>query len=155
YGNEMLRNFLYRVCGCRGDWTMESFIDEAVRDIRETTAGQKVLCALSGGVDSSVVAALVHRAIGGRLTGRFVDHGLLRKGEADSVMATFAGRVDMNVVRIDASERFLSRLKGVTDPERKRKIIGEEFIRVFEEESAKFADFAFLAQGTLYTDVIE
>ncbi|OUM96361.1 MAG: glutamine-hydrolyzing GMP synthase [Paenibacillaceae bacterium ZCTH02-B3] len=155
YGNEMLRNFLYRVCGCRGDWTMESFIDEAARDIRETTAGQKVLCALSGGVDSSVVAALVHRAIGDRLTCMFIDHGLLRKGEADSVMATFAGRFDMNVVRIDASERFLSRLKGVTDPERKRKIIGEEFIRVFEEESAKFADFAFLAQGTLYTDVIE
>ncbi len=155
YGNEMIRNFLYRVCECRGDWSMASFIDETIREIRETVGDRKVLCALSGGVDSSVVAMLVHRAVGDQLTCMFIDHGLLRKGEAESVMKTFAGQFDMNVVGIDASRRFLDRLKGVEDPERKRKIIGEEFIRVFEEESAKFADFTFLAQGTLYTDIVE
>ena len=155
HGNEMIRNFLYRICGCRGDWSMESFIDDAVRAIREQVGDRKVLCALSGGVDSSVVAALVHQAVGDRLTCMFIDHGLLRKGEADSVMDTFAGKFDMKVVRIDARERFLSKLRGVEDPERKRKLIGAEFIRVFEEESAKFADFSFLAQGTLYTDIIE
>ncbi len=155
YGNDMIRNFLFRVCECRGDWTMESFIDDTIADIRAEVGGQKVLCALSGGVDSSVVAALIHRAIGDRLTCMFIDHGLLRKGEAESVMETFAGKFDMNVVKIDARERFLGKLKGVDDPEQKRKIIGTEFIRVFEEESAKFADFAFLAQGTLYTDIVE
>jgi len=155
YGNEMIRNFLFKICGCKGDWTMESFIEDTVRAIREQVGNQRVLCALSGGVDSSVVATLVHRAVGDQLTCMFIDHGLLRKGEADSVMNTFAGKFEMNVVKIDASERFLSKLKGVEDPEQKRKIIGTEFIRVFEEESAKLGEFAFLAQGTLYTDIIE
>lgn len=155
HGNEMLRNFLFRICECRGDWTMESFIDNTIRDIRAQVGDRKVLCALSGGVDSSVVAALLHRAIGSQLTCMFIDHGLLRKGEADSVMDTFVGKFDMNVVKIDAGARFLGKLAGVEDPERKRKIIGEEFIRVFEEESAKLGDFAFLAQGTLYTDIVE
>jgi GMP synthase (glutamine-hydrolysing) len=155
YGNDMIRNFLYKVCDCRGDWSMESFVDDTVRDIRDEVGGKKVLCALSGGVDSSVVAALIHKAIGDQLTCMFIDHGLLRKGEAESVMETFSGKFDMNVVKIDASERFLSKLKGVSDPEEKRKIIGTEFIRVFEEESARFDDFTFLAQGTLYTDIVE
>mgnify|MGYP001164792466 FL=1 len=155
HGDDMLRRFLFDVCGCGGGWTAETFIEDAVADIRSTVGDERVLCALSGGVDSAVTAALVHRAIGDRLTCMFIDHGLLRKGEADAVMETFAGKFAMNVVRIDARERFLARLKGVTDPEEKRKIIGNEFIYVFQEESAKFADFAFLAQGTLYTDVIE
>jgi GMP synthase (glutamine-hydrolysing) len=155
HGNDMIRNFLFRICGCEGNWSMESFIEGMIRDIQEQVGDRKVLCALSGGVDSSVVAVLVHRAIGDRLTCMFIDHGLLRKGEAESVMDTFAGKFDMKVVKIDASQRFLSKLRGVEDPERKRKIIGEEFIRVFEEESAKLGDFELLAQGTLYTDIIE
>lgn len=155
YGNEMIRNFLYEVCECKGDWTMESFIEDMVKEIRQEVGDQKVLCALSGGVDSSVVAMLIHKAIGDQLTCMFIDHGLLRKGEADSVMDTFVGKFDMKVVKIDAKERFLGKLAGVSDPEQKRKIIGNEFIRVFEEESAKFDDFAFLAQGTLYTDIVE
>jgi len=155
HGDDMLKNFLFGICGCKGDWTMRSFIEEAVRDIRGQVGDGRVLCALSGGVDSSVTAALVHRAVGDRLTCMFIDHGLLRKGEADSVMETFAGKFDMRVVKIDASRRFLDRLRGVTDPERKRKIIGNEFIYVFEEESRKLGRFDFLAQGTLYTDIIE
>lgn len=155
HGNEMIRNFLFTICGCKGDWTMGSFIDDMVQDIRKEVGDKKVLCALSGGVDSSVVAILIHKAIGDQLTCMFIDHGLLRKGEAESVMDTFVGKFDMNVVKIDASERFLGNLKGVEDPEQKRKIIGTEFIRVFEEESAKFDDFTFLAQGTLYTDIVE
>ncbi|RAV14222.1 glutamine-hydrolyzing GMP synthase [Paenibacillus contaminans] len=155
YGNEMIRNFLYNICGCEGNWSMESFIEDTVRDIREQVGSEKVLCALSGGVDSSVVAMLIHKAIGDQLTCMFIDHGLLRKGEAESVMETFVGKFDMKVVKIDARERFLGKLAGVDDPEQKRKIIGTEFIRVFEEESAKFDDFAFLAQGTLYTDIVE
>jgi GMP synthase (glutamine-hydrolysing) len=155
YGNEMIRNFLFNICGCEGDWSMSTFIDDAVRDIREQVGDRKVLCALSGGVDSSVVAMLIHRAIGDRLTCMFIDHGLLRKGEAESVMETFVGKFDMKVVKIDARERFLSKLKGVDDPERKRKIIGNEFIYCFQEESAKLGEFDFLAQGTLYTDIIE
>lgn len=155
YGNEMLRNFLYNVCGCEGNWTMESFIDDAIRDIRNQVGGKKVLCALSGGVDSSVVAVLLHRAIGDQLTCMFIDHGLLRKGEAESVMETFVGKFDMKVIKIDARERFLGKLAGVEDPERKRKIIGNEFIYVFDEESSKLDDYQFLAQGTLYTDIIE
>jgi len=154
-GDAMIANFLFEVCGCEGSWSMETFIDDAIRDIREQVGDKKVLCALSGGVDSSVVAVLVHRAIGDQLTCMFIDHGLLRKGEADSVMKTFAGKFDMNVVKIDASRRFLDMLRGVTDPEQKRKRIGNEFIRVFEEESQKLGDFDFLAQGTLYTDIIE
>lgn len=154
-GNEMIANFLFEVCGCRGDWTMGSFIDDMVAEIRAEVGDKKVLCALSGGVDSSVVAILIHKAIGDQLTCMFIDHGLLRKGEAESVMETFVGKFGMNVVKIDASERFLGNLKGVEDPEKKRKLIGTDFIRVFEEESAKFDDFTFLAQGTLYTDIVE
>lgn len=154
-GNEMIKNFLYDVCGCEGNWSMETFIEDAIRDIRAQVGDNKVLCALSGGVDSSVVAMLIHKAIGDQLTCMFIDHGLLRKGEAESVMETFVGKFDMKVVKIDASERFLSKLAGVDDPEQKRKIIGNEFIYVFDEESAKFDDFKFLAQGTLYTDIVE
>ncbi|MCP3779559.1 MULTISPECIES: glutamine-hydrolyzing GMP synthase [unclassified Paenibacillus] len=154
-GNEMISNFLYEVCGCEGNWTMESFIEDQIREIRQQVGDKKVLCALSGGVDSSVVAMLIHKAIGDQLTCMFIDHGLLRKGEAESVMETFVGKFDMKVVKIDARERFLSKLAGVDDPEQKRKIIGNEFIYVFEEESSQFDDFTFLAQGTLYTDIVE
>ncbi|WP_150271933.1 glutamine-hydrolyzing GMP synthase [Paenibacillus tepidiphilus] len=154
-GNDMISNFLYEVCGCEGNWTMESFIEEAVRDIQEKVGDKKVLCALSGGVDSSVVAMLIHRAIGDQLTCMFIDHGLLRKGEAESVMDTFVGKFDIHVVKIDARDRFLGKLAGVSDPEQKRKLIGNEFIYCFDEESAKLGDFAFLAQGTLYTDIVE
>lgn len=154
-GDLLIKNFLYKICECKGDWSMESFVEETVQQIRAKVGTKKVLCALSGGVDSSVVAVLVHKAIGDQLTCMFVDHGLLRKDEAESVMKTFTEGFKMNVVKIDAKDRFLSKLIGVTDPERKRKIIGEEFIRVFEEESAKLTDMDFLAQGTLYTDIIE
>lgn len=155
HGNEMIRNFLYEVCGCEGNWSMETFIEDAIKDIRAQVGDNKVLCALSGGVDSSVVAMLIHKAVGDQLTCMFIDHGLLRKGEAESVMETFVGKFDMKVVKIDARERFLSKLAGVDDPEQKRKIIGNEFIYVFEEESKQFDDFKFLAQGTLYTDIVE
>lgn len=156
YGNELIKNFLFRVCECNGEWSMESFIEDAVQDIRNKVGDKQVLCALSGGVDSSVVAAMIHKAIGDQLTCMFIDHGLLRKGEAESVMETFAGKFEMKVIKIDARERFLSKLKGVSDPEQKRKIIGNEFIYLFQEESDKLADnFEFLAQGTLYTDIIE
>lgn len=154
-GNEMIRNFLYNVCGCEGNWSMSTFIEDTIRDIRAQVGNGKVLCALSGGVDSSVVAILLHKAIGDQLTCMFIDHGLLRKDEAEGVMETFVGKFDMKVVKIDASERFLGKLRGVEDPEQKRKIIGNEFIYVFQEESAKFDDFEFLAQGTLYTDIVE
>ncbi|MCL6626072.1 MAG: glutamine-hydrolyzing GMP synthase [Alicyclobacillus shizuokensis] len=155
YGQELIANFLFQVCGCRGDWTMDSLIDEAVSRIRQQVGRERVLCALSGGVDSSVTAALMHRAIGSQLTAVFVDHGLLRKGESDAVMDSLKARLGVDVVRIDAADRFLGRLQGVVDPERKRKIIGEEFIRVFEAASEELGPFAYLAQGTLYTDVIE
>ena len=154
-GDDMIKNFLYNVCGCEGNWTMESFIEETIQDIRKQVGNEKVLCALSGGVDSSVVAILLHKAIGDQLTCMFIDHGLLRKGEAESVMETFVGKFDMKVVKIDAKDRFLGKLAGVDDPEQKRKIIGNEFIYVFQEESAKFDDFKYLAQGTLYTDIVE
>ncbi|WP_126425080.1 glutamine-hydrolyzing GMP synthase [Brevibacillus marinus] len=154
-GNEFLANFLFAICGCSGGWSMSNFIAEEVARIRATVGDKQVLCALSGGVDSSVVAALIHRAIGDQLTCMFVDHGLLRKGEAESVMETFAGKFAMKVIKIDARQRFLDKLKGVTDPEQKRKIIGNEFIYVFDEEAKKLADIDFLAQGTLYTDIIE
>ncbi|KIP19936.1 GMP synthase [Anoxybacillus ayderensis] len=155
YGNELLKRFVFEICECKGDWTMGSFIDHEVRKIRELVGDKKVLCALSGGVDSSVAAVLVHRAIGDQLTCIFVDHGLLRKGEAESVMKTFREGFNMNVIKVDAQERFLSKLKGVTDPEQKRKIIGNEFIYVFDDEAAKLDGIEFLVQGTLYTDIIE
>lgn len=155
YGNEILRNFVYAICGCSGNWSMKAFVNDTVEELRRFIGKRKVLCALSGGVDSSVTAALIHKAIGQQLTCMFVDHGLLRKGEADSVMETFVGKFEMNVVKVDASTRFIQKLKGVTDPEQKRKVIGNEFIRVFEEEVVQFGDHEFLAQGTLYTDVIE
>ncbi|SFM12168.1 GMP synthase (glutamine-hydrolysing) [Paenibacillus sp. 1_12] len=155
YGNDIIRNFLYEVCGCDGNWTMESFIEDTIRDIRNQVGDKKVLCALSGGVDSSVVAILLHKAIGDQLTCMFIDHGLLRKGEAESVMETFVGKFGLKVVKIDARDRFMGKLSGVDDPEQKRKLIGTEFIRVFEEESTQFDDFTFLAQGTLYTDIVE
>lgn len=155
YGIEMLKNFVYEVCRCEGNWSMENFIEMEVEKIRKRVGNKKVLCALSGGVDSSVVAVLIHKAIGDQLTCMFIDHGLLRKGEAESVMKTFKEQFQMNVIKIDAQERFLSKLKGVTDPEQKRKIIGNEFIYVFDEEAAKLKDMDFLAQGTLYTDIIE
>lgn len=154
-GNEFIKNFLFNICGCSGNWNMSTFIEDEIKKIRETVGDKKVLCALSGGVDSSVVAALVHRAIGDQLICMFVDHGLLRKGEAESVMETFAGKFDMKVIKIDARQRFLDKLRGVTDPEQKRKIIGNEFIYVFDEEAQKLTDVDFLAQGTLYTDIVE
>lgn len=155
FGNEIIKNFVFHICGCKGDWTMENFIELEVEKIRETVGDKKVLCALSGGVDSSVVAVLLHKAIGDQLTCIFVDHGLLRKGEAESVMKTFADGFHMNVIKIDAKDRFLNKLVGVTDPEKKRKIIGNEFIYVFDDEAAKLEGIEFLAQGTLYTDIIE
>lgn len=155
YGNEIIRHFLYRVCGCKGNWTMESFIENSIHDIRREVGDRKVLCALSGGVDSSVTALLMHKAIGDQLTCMFIDHGFLRKGEAEAVMETFVGKFDMKVLKIDAQERFLGRLKGISDPEQKRKIIGNEFIYIFQEEADKLDDFEFLAQGTLYTDIVE
>jgi len=154
-GQDMLKNFLFKVCGCKGEWTMESYIEEQVKVIQETVGNSRVICALSGGVDSSVVAALVNKAIGEQLTAVFVDHGLLRKGEAEQVKETFEKQFKMNLVTVNARERFLGRLAGVIDPEQKRKIIGEEFIRVFEEEAKKIQDVKFLAQGTIYPDVIE
>jgi len=155
YGSEMLKNFVFSVCGCKGDWSMENFIEIEMEKIRQTVGDKKVLCALSGGVDSSVVAVLIHKAIGDQLTCIFVDHGLLRKGEAESVMKTFAEGFHMNVIKVDAKDRFLSKLEGVSDPEKKRKIIGNEFIYVFDDEATKLEGIDYLAQGTLYTDIIE
>jgi GMP synthase (glutamine-hydrolysing) len=157
-GRQMLRNFLFDICGCNGNWTPDSFVDSAIASIRERVGTDRVLLALSGGVDSAVVAALVHRAVGDQLTPVFVNNGLLRQGEAETVREVFGRHFDMNLVYVDAAERFLGRLAGVSDPEEKRKIIGDEFIRVFERaavEQAAGAPFAFLAQGTLYPDVIE
>jgi GMP synthase (glutamine-hydrolysing) len=154
-GMKMLRNFLFMICGCKGDWDMESFVDVAVQAIRDQVGNKKVLCALSGGVDSSVAAVLVHRAVGNQLTCVFVNHGFLRKGEPEQVVKTFRDGFHMNLVYVDATERFVGRMNGVTDPETKRKIIGEEFIRVFETESAKLGDIELLVQGTLYPDVVE
>ncbi|WP_332633402.1 glutamine-hydrolyzing GMP synthase [Halalkalibacter flavus] len=155
FGNDMLKNFAFEVCGCTGDWSMENFVEVEMEKIREQVGDKQVLCALSGGVDSSVVAVLIHKAIGDQLTCMFIDHGLLRKGEADSVMKTFSEGFNMKVIKIDAQERFLGKLEGVSDPEQKRKIIGNEFIYVFDEEASKLKDMDFLAQGTLYTDIIE
>ncbi|ANU18570.1 glutamine-hydrolyzing GMP synthase [Planococcus maritimus] len=155
YGNEMLRQFVFDVCGMKDEWSMENYIELEIAKIRDQVGDKKVLCALSGGVDSSVVAVLIHKAIGDQLTCMFVDHGLLRKGEAESVMKTFADGFHMNVIKIDARERFMKKLEGVSDPEQKRKIIGNEFIYVFDDEAEKLKGMDFLAQGTLYTDIIE
>jgi len=154
-GTEILKNFLFKICGCSGDWKVSSFIEQSINSLKEKIGDKKVLCALSGGVDSSVAAVLIHKAVGKQLTCIFVDHGLLRKYEADQVEEVFKNQFDINLVRVDAEQRFLEKLKGVTDPERKRKIIGEEFIRVFEEEAKKIGAVDFLVQGTIYPDVIE
>lgn len=155
YGIDLLRQFVFDICHAKGDWTMESFIEMEIEKIRAEVGDKKVLCALSGGVDSSVVAVLIHKAIGDQLTCMFVDHNLLRKGEAEGVMKTFSEGFNMNVIKIDARERFMSKLAGVSDPEKKRKIIGNEFIYVFDDEASKLEGMDFLAQGTLYTDIIE
>ncbi len=154
-GQEILQHFLYEACGARPSWTRVSIIERAVADIRAAVGRSKVICGLSGGVDSSVAAALVHRAVGDQLTCVFIDHGLLREREAEQVEETFRAHFQVNLVHVDASERFLGALEGVEDPEAKRKIIGETFIRVFEEVAAGHADAGFLVQGTLYPDVIE
>ena len=156
-GAKMLSNFVYNVCGCRGDWKMSSFVADSIQAIREKVGDGKVLCALSGGVDSSVAAVLLSKAIGKQLTCVFVDHGLLRKNEGDEVEAVFGpnGSYDLNFIRVNCQERFYEKLAGVSEPEQKRKIIGEEFIRVFEEEAKKIGAVDFLVQGTIYPDVIE
>ncbi len=158
YGLEILRNFVFKVCKAKADWTMKDFIQRQIEEIRAKVGSDKVLLGLSGGVDSSVVAALLNKAIGKNLYCMFIDHGLLRKGEAESVMETFSKNMDLNLIKIDASERFMEKLKGVSDPEKKRKVIGGEFIYTFRDEVAKLlkgTDIKWLAQGTLYTDVIE
>lgn len=155
YGMDMLRNFVINVCHVNPNWNMKNYIDDQVTEIRKIVGDKKVLCGLSGGVDSSVVASLIHRAIGNQLTCMFIDHGLLRKNEFNEVLSAFETAFDMHIVGIDAKKRFLSKLAGVTDPEQKRKIIGKEFIDVFESESQKLGSFEFLAQGTIYADVIE
>lgn len=155
YGQEMLKNFVFEVCGCRGDWNMENFISEEIERIREIVGDQQVVCGLSGGVDSSVAAVLVHKAVGDQLTCIFVNHGLMRFGEVDQVCRTFGQQFAMNFHYVDAEDRFMSKLMGIIDPERKRKIIGEEFIRVFEEEAKRLGSVDYLVQGTLYSDVIE
>ncbi len=154
-GKEIIKNFLYRECGCTGNWTAGSYIAETTARIREQVGDGRVICALSGGVDSAVAATLVQRAIGDRLTCVFVNNGVLRLNEAEKALATFRRNLHMNVVYVDATDRFLSKLAGVIDPESKRRIIGGEFIRVFEEEALKLGKVDFLAQGTLYPDVIE
>ena len=154
YGREMLKNFVVEICGEEQNWTMSNYLNEAIKEAREKIGDGKVLLALSGGVDSSVVAALLSKAVGSNLTCIFVDHGLMRKNEGDEVEKAFENS-GMNFIRVNAEERFLNRLKGITDPEEKRKIIGEEFIRVFEEEGRKIKSVDFLAQGTIYPDLIE
>ncbi len=155
HGTKILENFLYHICGCQGDWTVETFVDKQIEMIRKAVGSKKVLCALSGGVDSAVAASLVHQAVGDQLTCVFVNHGLLRKGEPEAVVNTFRDTHHMNLVYVDAVDRFLGKLQGETDPENKRKIIGNEFIRVFEEEAEKLGKIDYLVQGTIYPDIVE
>ena len=155
YGKQIISNFLFSVCGCAGDWKMEDYAERMIARYRDQLCGKKVLLALSGGVDSAVAAALLHRAVGQDLVCVFVDHGLLRKNEGDFVEKTFRKEMGVNMIRVNAGERFLQKLAGVTEPERKRRIIGEEFIRVFEEEACRIGSVYALAQGTIYPDVIE
>jgi len=156
-GTKMLSNFVYQVCGCSGDWRMDAFVENSIRSIRERVGSGKALCALSGGVDSSVAAVMMAKAVGDQLTCVFVDHGLLRKNEGDEVEEVFGpnGPYHLNFIRVNAQERFYEKLKGVEEPEKKRKIIGEEFIRVFEEQAKKIGAVDFLVQGTIYPDVVE
>ncbi len=154
-GQQMLKNFLFNVCGCKGDWLMSDFAKKSIETLRTKIGDGKVLCALSGGVDSSVAAVMLHKAVGKQLTCVFVDNGLLRKNEGDEVEALFKEQFDINLIRANAQDRFLNKLAGVTEPEKKRKIIGEEFIRVFEAEAKKIGTVDFLVQGTIYPDVIE
>lgn len=154
-GTTMLKNFLFKICECEGGWSMGNYINIAVESIREKVGNHNVICALSGGVDSSVAAVLVHKAIGDQLTCVFVDHGFLRLGEAEQVVDTFTNKFNMKLVHIDASKHFMDLLAGVTEPEKKRKTIGAEFIHTFQEEANKLDDVKFLVQGTLYPDVVE
>ena len=154
-GTQVIKNFLFNICKCSGDWIISSFVDESIKKLKEKIGDKKALCALSGGVDSSVAAVLLSRAIGKNLTCIFVDHGLLRKNEGDEVEEIFRNKFDINLIRVNAKEQFLAKLAGVTDPEKKRKIIGEEFIRVFEKEAKKIGQVDYLVQGTIYPDVIE
>jgi GMP synthase (glutamine-hydrolysing) len=155
YGANLISNFVHHICGCKETWTPQSFVEQSVRQIGERVGSRRVICALSGGVDSTVTAALIDKAIGDQLTCVFVDHGLLRKGEGQRNKELFDDHLDLNVIVVDAQQRFLQRLEGVADPEEKRRIIGEEFIRVFEDQAAKLGPIPYLAQGTLYPDVIE
>lgn len=154
-GREILNNFLFNICKCAGDWKMSSYAEESIKAIRDKIGNQKVLCALSGGVDSSVAAVLIHKAVGKQLTCIFVDHGFLRKNEGDQVEEVFRKQFDINLIRVNVQDRFRGKLEGISDPETKRKIIGEEFIRVFEDEAKKIGRVDFLVQGTIYPDVIE
>ena len=154
-GTQVIKNFLFNICNCSGDWVISSFVDDSIKALKEKIGDKKALCALSGGVDSSVAAVLLSKAIGKNLTCIFLDHGLLRKNEGDEVEEIFRNQFDINLIRVNCKDRFLNKLAGVTDPERKRKIIGEEFIRVFEEEAKKIGTIDFLVQGTIYPDVIE